>query len=196
MECFTRGIRSPWQPDALDADGDWHRAVARDARLFPARGNGRRMRHPYLDPIVYPEQPHRTVNFGYDVLTRAPVVLARTADSTAVARFPDRIEDVVIREVWAAEELSTKTEFFHALRRYWTTTLPPGRFIGWEAPDLSPKRFAIQLLAVRLGQADDEMLVEELGRERPYFMREALTVEFKMLREVEFPAGVAGFVGL
>jgi hypothetical protein len=195
MDSATQGLMSTWWNDVFDPEAPWHRPVQRDKRLFPARGGGRRMRHPYLEPIVYPELPHRTINFGYDVLRRVPVQLVRTADSTAVAKFPERVEDVVIREVWLAEELSTYTEFFHQLQEYKLATLPTGDYIGWEAPDLSPKRFAIDLLDVKLGGVDGELLVEELGSERPYYLREQLTVEFKLVREVQHPSGLAYLVG-
>lgn len=182
---------APWDPDA-----PWHKAGPRkDARHSPAFGGGRRMRHPFLDPIVYPSVPDRTINFGYHALTRVRSVVTKTLSSSAVSKYKDEAEDVIIREIWRAESLSTLTSIFHHFRRYLVETLPPGRYIGWQPRDLSPKSFFIELLNVECGPAD-EYQIEELGDERQYMMREQLTVSFKLMKEILSPAGVVVMTGL
>jgi len=188
---MTAYLNAPWDPMA-----PWHKAGPRpDARHSPALGGGRRMRHPFLDPIVYPRVPDRTTGFGYDRLTRVHSVVIKTLSSSAVAKYQDEDEDVVIREIWQAGTLSTLTSLFHHFRRYLVTMLPPGRYLGWQPRDLSPKSFFIELLNVECGPPD-EYQIEELGDDRPYYMREQLTVSFKLMKEISSPAGVITMTGL
>lgn len=194
MDIVCQGLGTSHWNDVLAPDAPWHRAVLRDPRLFPIRGGGRELRHPFRPRIVYPRVPDRTLNFGYDRLRHIHTVRVKTLDSTAVAKFADAGEDVVVREVWMANELSTFTSFFHALHAYHRETLPPGRYIGWRPRDLSPKNYAVELLDVQLGPPD-EYIVEEIGK-RPYVMREQLVLSFKLIREVFAPAGVLIGVGL
>lgn len=184
---YWNAIWDPWQP--------WPKCGSRrDRRLFPARGGGRRMRHPFFDPIVYPELPSKTLNFGYNPLRHVKSVLTKTLQGTAVAKFKEDYDDVVIREVWTADTLSTLTGLFHQFHRYYVGTLPTGRFIGWQPKDLSPKNFFIDLLNVECGPAED-FEVEELGTERPFMLRTELRVTFKLVREVKGAAGVITGVG-
>jgi len=166
-----------------------------DPRLFPARGGGRRMRHPYLDHIVYPRMPDKTLNFGFDVLRRVPSTVLKTATATASAKYPEYFDDVKITEIWQAEQLSTITGLFHQFDRYWTYMLPPGRYVGWQPRDLTPKSYFVEILNVALGSAED-FNVEELGDRRPWMMREQLSVTFRLIRDVSYPAGVVASVGL
>ena len=147
------------------------------------------MRHPFLDPIVYPQIPDRTFGFGYDPLRRSRAVLVKTLASSAVADFPDVISDVIIREIWQANQLSALTRLFHHFIRFRTEILPVGQFIGWQPRDLSPKGFFIRLVDVSLGQGQ-EYGPEEIGKTRPVMMRETLSVTFKLIAEAQSPAGV------
>lgn len=194
MDLVTGGRASSYW-DAIRAPaGPWDRATGKMPRLFPKRGGGRRLRHPYLSHIVYPRLPDRTLNFGFDRLRHVRPVIVKTLDSSAVAKFPDAAEDVVIREVWFAQDASTETRFFHQLHTYLRTVLPIGRYVGWQPRDLSPKNFFVELLDVQLGPTDDYE-VEELGK-RPHLSRSQLTLSFKLIRDVLAPAGVLVGVGL
>lgn len=152
------------------------------------------MRHPFLPRIVYPRVPDKTFNFGYDALKRMRSVVTKTLDSSAVTKFKDATEDIIIREVWIADQLSTFASFFHGLHSYLTSTIPVDRYIGWVPRDLTPKCFFVELLDVQVGGAD-EYMIEELGN-TPYMMREALTLTFKLIREIFPPSGVVVLGGL
>lgn len=195
MDAATQGYIPTYWNAPFDWPGPWHRVTQRDdARLTPTLGGGRRMRHPFLDHIVYPQTPDRTLNFGYDRLRKTRSVVIKTLDSSAVAKYSESSEDVIIREIWLAETLSTFTELFHQFHTYLREILPPGRFIGWQPKDLSPKNYFVELLDVQCGTPDD-FTIEELGDDRPHYMREQLTVAFKLVREIQAPAGVVNVVG-
>lgn len=196
MDEATRGEMATYWNAIWDPDQPWHKCSRRkDARLSPSFGGGRRMRHPYYDPIVYPRVPDRTENFGYDTMRRVRSVVTKTLSSSAVSKYTDAAEDVIIKEIWLAETLSTFTSLFHHFRRYLVDPLLPGRYVGWQPRDISPKSYFIELLDVQCGSAE-EYQVEELGDERPFLMRQQLTVSFKLIREVNSPAGVITMTGL
>jgi hypothetical protein len=167
-------------------------------RLSPANGGGRRLRHPYYDPIVYPRLPDVTVNFLDDVVQRTRAVVTKTIDSAAVDHFQDPKDATIITETWGLQknsnELSTLTRFFRALLRYRTDTLPVGQYIGWCPRDISPKNFFVQLVDVRLGTTEDYQR-EEWGDQRDYFMQQTLSLSFKLVRPDQGPAGVVQFLG-
>jgi hypothetical protein len=159
-------------------------------------GGGRRMTHPFLDPIVYPELPHQTFGFGYDILPRSRALVTKTLDSTAVSHFTENPEDVILREIWNAQQLSTETGLFHAFYTYLMTELPTGQYLGWRPTDLSPKVYHIDLLDVTAGTSVNEYLVEERGDRKPWMLSTALSVSFKIIREIEDPAGISVMEGL
>lgn len=182
-----QGLSCAHWEQPVDWQGPWRRATHhRDRRLFPKRGGGRRFRHPFLDPIVYPRMPDKTVGFDQTALLRVKSVVTKTLDSSVVSKFRDKEEDPTITEMWAAGTLSTEAGFFRALHKYLLTPLPVGRYIGWQPRDGSWKSFFIELLDVQLGQ-DNDYNLEELGDARPYLMRESLTVRFKLVREIIAP---------
>jgi len=195
MDFATQGLMAGYIDGFFDPMQPWFRVTSKkDLRLFPKRGGGRRMRHPFLAPIVYQHLPDRTTNFGYDVLARIPSTSVKTLGSNAVAKFPEYDPDIRITETWFANDLSTLTEMFHQFKKYWDTPLQPGQYIGWQPKDASPKSYSIDILDVTCGPAEG-FVIEELGDERPYFMREQLSVTFKLVREVQNPSGVAVAIG-
>jgi hypothetical protein len=133
--------------------------------------------------------PDRTINMAGDTLPRAESVVTRTLDGSAVARYDDFLDDIVIREVWLAQTLSTLTDMFRHFHRFWMAKLPPDRFIGWQPRDITPKRYAIEILRVDCGEAEGEFLIESLGKE-PRIMPQQLSVTFRTLREVASPSGI------
>jgi len=190
-----QGLSSSYWSQPFDQYAPWHRATnKKDSRYFPEKGGGRMMRHPECAPIIYPRLPDQTRNFLDDRLRHVQSVVTKTINSTAVTKFKDSPEDVVIKEVWLARDLSTFTSLFRQFQQYLTTELAPGRYIGWQPSDRTWKRYFIDLLDVQVG-SPDEYHVEELGSQRPYYMREQLTVSFKLVREVFAPAGVMVAVG-
>jgi len=171
----------------VDWHGPWRRAVhKRDHRYFPKRGGGRRFRHPFLDPILYPRLPDKTAGMDQDRVLRVKSIVTKTLDSSVVSKFRDKDEDVQITETWAANTLSTEVGFFRMLHKYLLDPLPIGRYIGWQPRDLTWKSYFIEMLDVQIG-SDNDYVVEELGDERPYLMREQLVVRFKLVREIIAP---------
>ncbi len=148
------------------------------------------MRHPFFDVLIYPELPKRTTGFGRYPLRKGRSVVIKTLDSSAVTHYVDEFEDVVIREVWTADQLATEADFFYALHTFMMRPLPPGRFIGWRPTDRSPKSYYIDLLDVQAGPTPDEYQIVEMGDTRPFMITQPLTVSFKLVREIEDPAGV------
>jgi hypothetical protein len=198
MDHVTRGRGAGDSRDILGTWSPYTRVSTRgrkDPRLFPRKGGGRRMRHPFLAPLVYPHVPDRTLNFGYDRLTRPRAVVVKTLASSGVADFQDVPSDVIIKEIFRNDQLSTLTRIFHAFHRYRVETLPEGRFIGWQPRDLSSKSYFIRLLDVSLGQGED-YVVEELGTRRPVMLREQVTISFKLIAEAQSPAGVVTSEGI
>ncbi len=152
------------------------------------------MLHPFLPDIVYPRLPDRSVNFGFDRLRQIRTIVTKTLDSSAVAKFPEVGSDVILREIWLASQLSTFTDLYHQFHTFHREILPLGRYIGWQPRDMTHKNYFIEMIGVQCG-APDEYVIEELGTDRPYYMREQLTVSFKLVRETQAPAGVMTMVG-
>jgi hypothetical protein len=194
----TRGLAANYGDASLDPLAPWWKPTRKgDRRLWgpiadgdPPIGAGRRMTHPYHEDLVYARTPDRTINLGDDRLRRSEAVLTKTLNGSAVARYDEFDDDVVIREVWLAESLSTLTDMFRHFHRFWMDQLPPDRFIGWQPRDRTWKRYFIEILRVDCGDVDGEFLVEELGQDRPFLMRTQLSVTFKLIRQVASPSGV------
>jgi len=197
----TQGLAAAYGNDHFDPMAPWPRPVggnARQARLNPIRGGGRCLKHPFYPRIVYPRLPDLTVNFLDDPIRRVRSVVTKTLAGAAVDHFKDPVDGTVITETWgvsAGNELTTLTRFFRQVLRFREDVLPPDQYLGWQPRDLSPKNFWIELLDVRLGQSEDYP-VEALGEKRPYYMRQALSISFKLVREARGAAGVAWFEGL
>ncbi len=172
---------APWRKVTTGAD---HRLRAYDPTK---RFGGRQLRHPFLGVLHYRHPPDRTINFGTDVLRKIDTVITRTLESSAVARFPEKHEDVIITEIWTADELSTAAEFYYGLRKFWLETLPPGRYIGWQPRDLTHRGFFIEIINVALGQQGQADLTEIGGKMTP-MLDQTLTFTFKLIREIEGPS--------
>ncbi len=189
-------LGNPCWVEQKDPLGDWQRLALnahRDKRLFPARGGGRRMRHPFLPSIVYPQLPDITEGFGYDVMRHPVTVSTKTEGATAVSKFIGTKDDVQLKEVWSAGELSVLTRLLHQFHRFLINPLPDGYYLGWFAPDLSPKHFSVELLDVECND-NGGYIVEKIGNADP-MMRRVLTVTFKVVKEPVAPAGSMTMVG-
>jgi hypothetical protein len=173
----------------------WTRPIRdNDPRLNPSTGGGRRLRHPYLDDIVYPTTPNRTIGFDYHALKKTRAAVVRTEGASAVAHYREQYDDVVIQEIWDAGTLSAEVGFYRLLRQYREEILPPGDFIGWSPADLSPYHYKVELLDVKLGEGDvDE--VAEFGRREPFMLERPLTLVFKLVQEVVPPPAVLTLLG-
>lgn len=177
-------VRIPWTRPRRDDD----------PRINPSTGGGRRLRHPFLDDIVYPENPNRTIGFDVDAIRKTRAVITRTEGASAVAHYPELRDDVVITEVWDAGEASVSVEFWRLLREYREEILPAGDYIGWTPADLSPYHYLIELLDVQVGNGDvDE--IQEHGDVEPFLLDRPLALKFKLIQEVRPPAGVLVLLG-
>ncbi|MGH9796626.1 MAG: hypothetical protein ACRD5D_00565 [Candidatus Polarisedimenticolia bacterium] len=166
----------------------------RDPILVHGSGGGRRLVHPYLDDIVYPELPNRWTGFDWYALPKTRAAVVRTEGASAAAHYREFLDDVVVQEIWDAGSASISVEFWRLLREYRESILPTGDFIGWQPRDLSPYNYVVELLDVKVGEADvDE--IQEHGNAEPYLLDKPLTLVFKLVGEARPPAGVISFVG-
>ncbi len=184
----------------LDGRIPWTRpgffARQSDARFRPDLGGGRRLVHPYLDDILYPEMPHKTMGFDYDALRTVKSVLTRTQGGTSLVQYLDNRDDVIITEVFdgASGGLAISVEFVRKLYQYLVTPLPVGDHIGWHCPDLSPYFYLVELIDVKLG-SQDTYHIEELGDHEPYMLAEPLQIIMKTIGVAKPPAGSLVFLG-
>jgi len=179
--------------DLRDPAGEWRRVTSlADKRLFPEKGGGRRMRHPFLPPIVYYRNPDRWTNFLDEPLRKMRTVVTRNLEGSGVAKYPDDKGDRIVREVWDGP---VRLSLFRQFRAYLMQTLPVDRYIGWQPRDLSPRNYFVELLNVELGGGDED-LATAIGK-RPALSRDAqsLTVTFKLIQEAHSPVGELLFLG-
>lgn len=183
-------VPSGWQA-LMNPRVPWTRVRYKgDPSLNPSKGGGRRMTHPFLPDILYARTPDVTTNFDFDRLRAIPAVFGKTQGGTAVAKYPEFSDDVIISEIWeGGQQASTTVEIYRLFREYFTSTLPTDRYIGWQPRDLSPYNYYIELLDVQLGDGQGQV-VEELGEKEPFMMRQRLTVTFHLIAEILSPAGV------
>lgn len=196
MDEISRGLAANYGESIFDPLAPWWRPARRgDRRLRPAKdgdpitGAGPRMTHPYYEDLVYARTPDHLVNFGSDGLRRAAAVVTQTLDGSAVARFDEFSDDVIYREIWLANTLSTLTDMQRHFHRFWMDPLPTDRYVGWQPRHRTWKRYHIEILRVDCGDAEGEYLIEELGK-RPGMMSKQLSVTFKTIREVKSPSGI------
>jgi len=165
-----------------------------DPRVSPSTGGGRRLIHPLLDDIVYPENPNRTIGFDWDVIRKTRAVVTRTEKASAVTHYPELRDDPVIQEIWDAGSASVSVEFYRLLRQYREEILPVGDYIGWQPRDLSPYNYFVELIDVRLGSGDSDE-VQEHGDREPFLLSQPLTLVFKLVQEARSPAGSIVLLG-
>lgn len=197
MDEISRGLAANYGEAIFDPLAAWWRPARRgDRRLSNATDDGEnilsggpRMTHPYHEDLVYARIPDRTVNLGSDGLRRSDSIITKTLDGSAVTRFDEFSDDIIYREIWLAEGLSTLTDMQRHLHRFWMDPLPTERYIGWQPRHRTWKRYYIEILRVDCGDAEGEYLIEELGK-RPSMMRKQLSVTFKTIREITSPSGI------
>ncbi len=166
-----------------------------DPRLNPATGGGRRLIHPYLADIIYPENPTTTHGFDFDAVPRVRPVLSRMAAGTALVKYADSKDDVLISEVWNAGSLSTNVEFVRQLLEYFTDVLPTGDYIGWHPRDRSPYNYFVDLVNLQIGAGDVYHLEEIHSNLEPLLIAEPVTMTFKLIRDNVAPSGALTFLG-
>lgn len=185
------GPRIPWTRPSFSM-----RQV--DPRTNPATGGGRRLVHPYLDDIVYPENPSQTLGFDFDALRTIKPVLTQTEGGTALVRYPDFRDDVQITEVWDGQGgLALSIEFVRLLYQAYITPLPEGDYLGWHCPDKSPYFYFIEIIDLKIGN-QTQMHLEEVGtgdETSPYMITEPVSLIFKLVSPAQAPAGVLIFLG-
>ncbi len=212
MDIETQGLGSNWSNAVADPILPWRKPMigpgfsdprlhnpidGKDDEGFPIRlGAGRRLRHPILPDIVYPRLPDQTLGFGYHIIPKGRAVVIKTLESSAVAHFLERIEDVIIKEIWLPGRLSTEAAFFYALQDFRMTVLAPGQSIGWQPRDRTWRKYAVELLSVESGPTPDTYLIEERGEAKPWLIDQQVTLSFRAIRDFSDPAGVVIGEGL
>ncbi len=189
------GFQPAGWPTFIHPRFPWTRPrVDHDPAFTTGSGGGRRLIHPYLDDIVYPENPNRTIGFDWDVIRRTRAVVTRTEKGSAVTHYPEYHDDPVITEVWDAGSASVTVEFYRLLKEYRETPLPTGEYCGWQPRDLCPYNYFVELVDVRVGNGDTDE-IEEHGDKEPYLLHQPLTLVFKLVQEARSPGGVIVFLG-
>lgn len=126
-------------------------------------GAKRRLVHPdavNFPPISYFSNPDRTFNLDNQVLPAPTITVVQTLSGTRVVRFDGLEEDVIITEIWTAQQnsvLSMPTFFFRQLYEYWIN--PPDfdpdpnlqEYIQWEPRDRTDKVYDVEITRLTVG---------------------------------------------
>lgn len=129
--------------------------------VFPANVS------PLLAPIVYAigascANPDRTINLDNAVLPHPITDPVKTLGTTKVIRFENLDEDVIVTEVWEADETNQRltTALFRMFYEYLInaklvdSTGPD--FITWEPRDRTTKIYNVELLSLDVGGGGPE----------------------------------------
>ena len=119
----------------------------------------RRLVHPdtLLEPLVYWGNPDRTINLDRVVLPHPITSALMALEGTKVVRFNREAEDVVVTEIWTADQakLAMPTFFWRLLYEYldneptFSPTAPV--YIQWEPRDRTDKVYNVELLQLQVG---------------------------------------------
>jgi len=169
--------------------------LLQDPRLNPLTGGGRRLIHPYLPDVIYPENPTSTLGFDVDAIPRMRPVVARMAAGSALLQYPDSKDDVLISENWNAGTLSTNVDFVRQLMEYLMSPLPTGDFIGWNPRDRTPYNYFVDLVNLAIGSNDAYHLEEQHSNLDDLLITEPVTLTFKLVRDEASPSGALVFLG-
>jgi hypothetical protein len=124
----------------------------------------RRMVHPTagIVPIVYWSNPDKTMNLDNDVLAHPITAAILALSGTKVQRFERETEDIIITEIWQADQgrFSMPTSFARELWNYLHgepeyAPLAP-QYIQWQPRDRNDYTFNVELLSLRIGQGSGE----------------------------------------
>lgn len=129
--------------------------------VFPANVS------PLLAPIVYAigascANPDRTINLDNAVLPHPITEAVKTLGTTKVTRFENEIPDVIVTEIWEADETNQRltTALFRMFYEYLInaklvdSTGPD--FITWEPRDKTDKIYNVELLSLDVGGGGPE----------------------------------------
>jgi hypothetical protein len=123
----------------------------------------RRLVHPNasLAPISYFSNPHRTLGLDNDVLPHPITDTRKMLEGTAVIRFENAIDDVIVTEIWngnPGRRLSIPGFFFRALYEYLRNEPPfdavSQEYVQWEPQDRTTKSWNIRMLSMTVGGGD------------------------------------------
>lgn len=124
----------------------------------------RRLVHPdatNFEPILYFQNPDRTMNIDNELL-RAPIAsVLRALDGSAVVRFDEVDADVLITEIWLATDgkFSMPAFLFRQLYEYlinapaWDPASPD--YIQWSPQDKNAKTYNVELIRMAVGGGGD-----------------------------------------
>ena len=148
-------------------------------KLLPINSSGdptalRRLVYPtaasaLIAPLVYAsgglnQNPTRTLNFHREPLLKRQTTPVKTLGSTQLVDFTDKLEDVLITEVWSAESgFSMTAAMWRELKAYYDNPPDPtlGVFVQWEPRDETTKVYNVQIVSITPGDYD---ILEVVGR--------------------------------
>ena len=119
---------------------------------------------PLLAPVVYQItnsevclNPDRTLNFDKEPLFHPITTSVRTIGSTRDIRFEEQTEDVIVTEIWEANQIPMPTSFFRFLYEYLINSPPftTGQtdFVQWEPRDRTDRIWNVNMLSLSVGAA-------------------------------------------
>jgi hypothetical protein len=119
---------------------------------------------PLLAPVVYEItgtqvclNPDRTLNFDKVPLFHPITTSVLTIGSRRDIRFEEQEEDVIVTEIWEANQIPMPTSFFRLLYEYLINSPPftTGQtdFVVWEPRDKSTRTYNVNILSLSVGGA-------------------------------------------
>ena len=136
--------------------------------------------NPTFAPITYYKNPTRTFNLDNTVLPSPTATAVKTLQGRQVIRFNGELEDVVVKEVWEADDAAMPTSLFRQLYEYLVN--PPvfdalaQTYITWQPRDRNTLTYNVQLvrLTVGIGSGDDIFDVDDFRLATPPEISHAL----------------------
>lgn len=152
-----------------------------------------------LGIFTYIHNPDITRNFARGPIRKVDGAIQRTLTSSVLVQVPQLDEDIVITEIWSAEGgLATVSDMYLTLLEFWNTLPALGEHLTWEPRDLSEETFGVQIVSVLIGSTNDAQFREarvDFSTTEGAYLREVMTLQMKLVREVRPPKGVISLVG-
>lgn len=112
-------------------------------------------------PIAYWSQPDKTFNLDNDILRQPISTVQRTLDSSKLVRFERVLQDIVVVEVWEAQEGGRAAMPTFQFRQFYEYLVNPPEFnptdqqyIMWEPRNRTDKAYLVELFKLAVGSEE------------------------------------------